>query len=41
MMQLLVGAIRICAVARHQQRLLSTDDIAAFRTVYDALVREG
>lgn len=41
MMQLLVGANRICAAARHQQRLLSTDEIAAFRTVYDALVREG
>lgn len=41
MMQLLVGANRICAAARHQQPLLITDEIAAFRTVYDALVLEG
>ena len=41
MMQLLLGANRVCTAARRQQRTLDADDIAAFRTVYDALVREG
>lgn len=40
-MQLLLGAHRVCTAARRQQRTLSADDVAAFRTVYDALVREG
>lgn len=41
MMQLLLGANRVCTAARHQQRTLNASDVAAFRTVYDALVREG
>ncbi|MDQ2822614.1 MAG: IS66 family transposase [Pseudomonadota bacterium] len=41
MMQLLLGANRVCTAARRQQHALDADDIAAFRTVYDALVREG
>lgn len=41
MMQLLLGANRICTAARHQQRALDGDEVTAFRTVYDALVREG
>ncbi|MDM5182071.1 transposase [Massilia sp. DJPM01] len=41
MMQLLLSANRVCTAARHQQRSLDADDVAAFRTVYDALVREG
>ncbi|MBB5610987.1 hypothetical protein HDE71_005561 [Janthinobacterium sp. S3M3] len=40
-MQLLLGANRVCTAARHQQRTLARNDVAAFRTVYDALVREG
>jgi hypothetical protein len=41
MMQLLLGANRVCTAARRQQRTLDADDVAAFRTVYDTLVREG
>ncbi|WP_267876782.1 IS66 family transposase [Massilia aquatica] len=41
MMQLLLSANRVCTAARHQQRSLDADDVAAFRTVYDALVRKG
>lgn len=41
MMQLLLGANRVCTAARRQQRTLDPNDVAAFRTVYDALVREG
>ncbi len=41
MMQLLLGANRVCTAARRQQRTLAPNDVAAFRTVYDALVREG
>lgn len=41
MTQLLLGANRVCAAARRQQRSLDPSDVAAFRTVYDALVREG
>ena len=41
MMQLLLGANRVCTAARRQQRSLAPNDVAAFRTVYDALVREG
>jgi transposase len=41
MMQLLLGANQICFAARRQQRLLDPDEVAAFRTIYDALVREG
>jgi transposase len=41
MMQFLLGANRVCTAARRQQRSLNADDVAAFRTVYDALVREG
>lgn len=41
MMQLLLGANRVCTAARRQQRTLDASDVAAFRTVYDALVREG
>lgn len=41
MMQLLLSANRVCTAARRQQRTLAAADVAAFRTVYDALVREG
>ena len=41
MMQLLLDANRVCTTARRQQRTLDASDVAAFRTVYDALVREG
>ena len=41
MIQLLLGANRICTAARRQQRTLDPIDVAAFRTVYDALAREG
>lgn len=37
MTQLLLGANRVCTAARRQQRTLNSDDVAAFRTVYDAL----
>jgi hypothetical protein len=40
MMQLLLGANRICTAARLQQRSLRAYEIAVFLTVYDALVRE-
>lgn len=40
-MRLLLGANRVCTAARHQQRTLDAVEFAAFRTVYDALVREG
>ncbi|MBC7624467.1 MAG: IS66 family transposase [Aeromicrobium sp.] len=41
MMQLRLGANRICTAARGQQRTPAAGDVAALRTVYDALVREG
>ena len=41
MMQLLIGANQACTAAQHQQHALNADDIATFRTVYDALVHEG
>lgn len=40
-MQLLLGANRVCTAARRQQRTLDANEVAAFRTFYDALVREG
>jgi len=39
MMQLLLGDNRVCTKVRYQQRTLEASDVA-FRTVYDALVRE-
>lgn len=40
-MQLLLCANRVCTAVRRQQRTLDADDVAAFRTVYGALVPEG
>lgn len=41
MMQLVLCANRLCTAARRQQRTLDPNDMAAFRTDYDAQVREG
>lgn len=41
MTQLLLGANRLCGAARQQGMQFSAADIAAFRTLYDAIVRKG
>lgn len=41
MTDLLLSANRLCEAARQKKVKFSADDIAAFRTLYDALVREG
>lgn len=41
MSDLLLNANKLCAAARAQQVAFSADDVLAFRTVYDDIVREG
>ena len=41
MSDFLLNANKLCAAAREQQAVFSVDDIGAFRTVYDDIVREG
>lgn len=41
MTQLLLNAQRVTSAARQQQIALGADTVAAFATVYDAIVREG
>lgn len=41
MTDFLLGANKLRAAAREQQITFGTDDVGAFRTVYDAIVREG
>ena len=41
MSDLLLNANKLCTAARQQQIAFSADDVLAFRTVYDDIVREG
>lgn len=41
MSNLLLSANQLCTAARQQQIAFSADDVLAFRTVYDDIVREG
>jgi transposase len=41
MMEFLLGANQLCEAARQKEVEFNTEDIAAFRTLYDAIVREG
>ena len=41
MMTLLLNANKLCEAARRKQITFSADDVAAFRTLYDAIVNEG
>lgn len=41
MAQLLLGANQLCEAARQQEIRFSAADVAAFRTLYDAIVAEG
>ena len=41
MSDLLLNANQLCTAARQRQIEFSTDDVLAFRTVYDDIVREG
>lgn len=41
MSDLLLNANRLCAAARAQQVAFNADDVLAFRTIYDDIVREG
>jgi transposase len=41
MMDLLLNANAVCGAARQANSHLATDDVAAFGTLYDAIVREG
>lgn len=41
MTNLLLGANKLCEAARNKQTTFSVDDVAAFRTLFDAIVRDG
>ena len=41
MSDFLLNANKLCAAAREKQRVFDTDQVRAFRTVYDGIVREG
>jgi transposase len=41
MTNLLLGANKLCEAARNKQTTFSADDVAAFRTLFDAIVRDG
>jgi len=41
MMNLLLDANKLCDAARKKQTTFSVDDVAAFRTLYDAIVNDG
>ncbi len=41
MTNLLLSANKLCEAARQKQTMFSADNVAAFRTLYDAIVNEG